>query len=222
MDQVKLEMTDENAADLKPACNLDEAMQPFWLGKKISREAVLLFSEQGKPATGQLMFHPTRIISVEDYGLATNYSEGADYTLAGRTLVRTASSRMTQVRSEDLLKGEYQWNVVGGKQVMVTYEHDDTWDHPLPRFLGDDLPNTLGKLRKQAPLTVVAYGDSITHGLGGVGCRTFGPICRPGRSSLCIGLERFITTKRFNSSTLPKAAVIPNGRKSLRSRWSRP
>lgn len=166
VDQVELQMTDENAADLKPACDLDEAMQPFWSGHRVNHEAVLMLSENGKPAAGQLMFHPTRIISVQDYGLATNYSEGADYTVDGRTLICTKTSHMPQVRNDDLLKGEYQWYVVGGKQVMVTYEHDDTWNHPLPAFVGNGLPNTLRKLQKHAPLTVVAYGDSITHGVG--------------------------------------------------------
>ena len=166
MDQVGLDMPDENAAGLKPTCNLDQAMQPFWLGKKVYNEAVLMLSRDGKPATGQLMFHPSRIISVQDYGLVTNYAEGMDYTVDGRTLICTASSRMPQVRDEDLLKGEFKWNVVGGKQVMVTYEHNDIWNHPLPAFVGDGLPNTMKKLEAHAPLTVVAYGDSITHGYG--------------------------------------------------------
>ena len=166
VDQVGLDMPDENAVGLKPACNLDQAMQPLWLGKKVYNEAVLMFSHDGKPATGRLMFHPTRIISVRDYGLVTNYVEGRAYTVDGRTLVCTPSSRMTQVRDKDLLKGEIKWNVVGGKQVMVTYEHNDTWNHPLPKFVGDGLPNTMKKLRAHAPLTVVAYGDSITHGYG--------------------------------------------------------
>ena len=166
VDQVGLDRPDENAAGLKPTCDLDQAMQPFWLGKKVYNEAVLMFSQDGKPATGQLLFHPSRIISVQDYGLATNYIEGRDYTVDGRTLIGTASSRMAQVRAEDLLKGEFKWNVVGGRQVMVTYEHDDTWNHPLPAFAGNGLPDTIKKLEAHAPLTVVAYGDSITHGYG--------------------------------------------------------
>jgi len=166
VDQVGLDMPDENAASLKPTCNLDRAMQPFWLGQKVYHEAVLMLSQHGQPATGQLMFHPTRIISVRDYGLVTNYVEGKDYVVHGRTLVCTASSRITQVRDEDLLKGEFKWNVAGGKQVMVTYEHDDSWNHPPPAFAGDSLPSTLKKLKAHAPLTVVAYGDSITHGYG--------------------------------------------------------
>lgn len=166
IDQVGLDMKDENAADLKPACNLDEAMQPFWLGKRVEHEAVLMVSQSGKPATGGLMYQPSRIISVQDYGLATNYAEGVDYSVAGRTLVCTASSRMPRVRDEDLSKKEYAWNVVGGKQVMVTYEHDDTSNHPFPNFAGNNLPHTVEKLKACAHLTVVAYGDSITHGVG--------------------------------------------------------
>ncbi len=166
VDQVVLDRPDENAASLKPTCNLDQAMQPFWLGNKVNDEAVLMLSQDGKPAIGQLLFHPSRIISVQDYGLATNYAEGMDYTVAGRTLICTESSRMPQVRAEDLLQGEFKWNVVGGKQVMVTYEHDDTWNHPLPAFAGNGLANTMKKLKAHAPLTVVAYGDSITHGYG--------------------------------------------------------
>ena len=49
---------------------------------------------------------------------------------------------------------------------MVTYEHDDAWRHPLPQFVGDGLPDTMKKLRAHEPLTIVGYGDSITHGYG--------------------------------------------------------
>jgi lysophospholipase L1-like esterase len=166
VDQVGLEMTDENAATLRTTYNLDQAMQPFWVGKKVYAEAVLLLSQEGKPATGQLMFHPSRIISVQDYGLVTNYSEGADYTVDGRTVICTTSSRLTGVREEDLPKGELKWPTLGGKQVMVTYEHEDAWNFARPIFVGDNLPNTMKKLQTHALLKVVAYGDSITHGVG--------------------------------------------------------
>jgi len=166
IDGVGLEMADENAASLQPTCDLDQAMQPFWLGKTVYSEAVLMLSQDGKPATGQLLFHPSRIISVQDYGLVTNYAEGSDYTIDARTLVCTASSRMTSVRDEDLPKGELKWSSVGGKQVMVAYEHEDTWNQPHPTYAGHDLPHTVKKLEAHARLRVVAYGDSITHGLG--------------------------------------------------------
>ncbi|HEV2207543.1 MAG TPA: SGNH/GDSL hydrolase family protein [Verrucomicrobiae bacterium] len=166
VDDVRLDMPDENAANLPPACDLDEAMQPFWRGRRVSHEAVLMVSHDGEPAAGRLLFQPTRILSVQDYGLVTNYLPATDYILHGRTLICPASSRMSQVRAEDLPKGELAWPTVGGQQVMVSYEHDDRWDHPAPEFAGDGLPVVLGKLKSRAPITVVAYGDSITHGLG--------------------------------------------------------
>jgi hypothetical protein len=166
VDQISLEMEDENAASLKPTCDLRQAMEPCWLGKKVYNEAVLMFAQNGQAANGQLMFRPSRIISVRDYGLKTNYAEGVDYTVRDRTLVCTASSRMPRVRDEELLKGELKWNTFAGKQVMVTYEHKEAWEHPQPTFLGDGLPETMKKLKSHAPLKVVAYGDSITHGVG--------------------------------------------------------
>jgi lysophospholipase L1-like esterase len=166
VDEVGLSMEDENAADLKSTCDLDRAMDPFWLGTNVYDEAVLLLSHDGHPATGRLMFQPSRIIAVEDYGLTTHYVEGTDYTVDGRTLTCTATSRMTQVRDEDLPRGELKWNTIGGKQVMVTYEHADPWKHPHPAFGGLFLTNTIRKLETRAPLIIVAYGDSITHGYG--------------------------------------------------------
>jgi lysophospholipase L1-like esterase len=163
---VGLDMPDENAAGSIPACDLDQAMEPFWLGTTIHNEAVLMLSQNGGPASGRLEFHPTRIISVQDYGLTTNFAEGKDYQVDGQTLVCTAASRMPQVRDKDLQTGEFKWNVIGGKQVMVTYEHNDKWERSIPEYLGDGLPNTLKKLKASEPLTIVAYGDSITHGYG--------------------------------------------------------
>ncbi|MGH7950555.1 MAG: GDSL-type esterase/lipase family protein [Limisphaerales bacterium] len=165
-DQVKFDAAHDNAPELKPAFKFDQYMQPFWQGKTIYNETVLMFSKNGQPATGRLMFHPSRIISVQNYGLTTNYAAGTDYTVNGRNLTVTPASRMTQVKDADLLKDEYSWNKLTGKQVVVTYEHTDTWSGPVQKFVGDSLPNTMRKLRTHSPLRVVAYGDSITFGLG--------------------------------------------------------
>jgi lysophospholipase L1-like esterase len=164
--QIEFVASHDNAPELKPACDLNQYMQPFWQGKTVYNEAVLMFSENGRAATGRLMFNPSRIISVKNYGLTTNYAGGKDYTLAGRNLICTPASRLTWVKDADLKKGEFYWNELIGKQVVVTYEHDDTWAGPVPDFVGNSLPNTMKKLRAHAPLRVVAYGDSITHGIG--------------------------------------------------------
>lgn len=166
VDRVSMDIPDENSIRLKPACDLDRLMEPFWLGNEVYDEAVLLLWQDGKPAAGRLLFHPSRIISVQDYGLTTNYINGADYSVRGRTLICASSSRMPRVRENDLQKGEFKWNVVGGRQVMVTYDHQDRWKEGLPKYVGQGLPRTMKKLNAHEPLTVVAYGDSITHGYG--------------------------------------------------------
>jgi len=165
-DQIKFVASQDSDPELKPSCDLDQYMLPFWQGKTVYNETVLMFSENGLPATGRLMFNPSRIVSVKNYGLTTNYTGAVDYTVDGRNLICTPSSRMTQVKDADLIKGELNWNEMIGKQVVVTYEHNDTWTGPVPDYLGNHLPNTMKKLRAQAPLRVVAYGDSITHGVG--------------------------------------------------------
>jgi lysophospholipase L1-like esterase len=166
VDRVGVDMPDENAAGFKATCDLDQALQPFWLGKTVYNEAVLMFSPDDTPAKGRLLYQPTRIISVQDYGLTTNYPPGTDYTVEGRTLIRSTPSRLPQVQAANLLKSEFAWNVFGGKQVMVTYEHDDAWNHPYPSYVGNGLPHAMDKLKAHEPLTIVAYGDSITHGYG--------------------------------------------------------
>ncbi len=165
-DQVEFVASHDNSPELKPTCDLAQYMQPFWQSKTVYNETVLMLSENGRPASGRLMFNPTRILSVRNYGLTTNYAEGTDYTLDGRNQVCAPSSRMTQVKDTELKKGEFNWNEMIGRQVVVTYTHGDSWTGPVPRYLGDSLPNTMKKLRAHARLRVVAYGDSITHGIG--------------------------------------------------------
>jgi lysophospholipase L1-like esterase len=165
-DQVEFAASHDNAPELKPACDLDQYLQPFWQSKIVYNETVLMLSENGQPATGELMFEPSRIISVKNYGLTTNYIGGTDFTMDGRKLICTPLSRMTQVNDTDLKKGEFNWNEMTGRHVVVTYEHDDSWPGPDQIFVGESLPNTMNKLLAHAPLRVVAYGDSITHGIG--------------------------------------------------------
>jgi lysophospholipase L1-like esterase len=166
LDQVKLESYTENDPSLKGTGNLAEIMKPLWKGNVVSNEAVLMVSQDGKPALGTLMFQPTRIRSVTDYGGSVNYRDGVDFTSQGRTLICTPNSRMTQIKDTELLKGDLKWNVVGGKQVLVTYEHSDSWAGPVQSYAGEYLPKTIGKLSRHLPLKIVAFGDSITFGLG--------------------------------------------------------
>jgi lysophospholipase L1-like esterase len=170
---------DDDDPSLTSTQNVAELMRPFWQGNTVTGEAVLLESFGDGPATGTLMFRPTRILSVTSYDGSVTYTQGADYTVAGRTLAATPGSRMSVVRDADLKHGEIAWNIVGGEQVLVNYEHADPWPGPVQPYVGAALPLTMQKLAARAPLTIVAYGDSITYGLGSSHMRKIAPYQPP-------------------------------------------
>jgi lysophospholipase L1-like esterase len=141
-------------------------MQPFWKGSLVRDEAVFLSSDGNGPATGTLMFAPDKILSVTSYDGTMQYREGVDYTVEGRTLTVVAGSAISQVQNSDLKHGELAWNVIGGKQILVTYQHSNRWTGPVQPYVGDELPRTIRLLREHRPLRIVAFGDSITYGIG--------------------------------------------------------
>ena len=165
-DGVSLGVYEENDPSLKTTENIAEAMRPIWEGNEVTNEAVLMLSQDGKPAMGTLMFKPMRILSVTDYGSTIQYQENVDFTVERRTVIRTPNSQIIQVTDADLLKGDLKWNVVGGKQILVTYEHSDAWPGPVQAYVGEGLPNIIQKLSAHEPLKIVACGDSITFGIG--------------------------------------------------------
>jgi lysophospholipase L1-like esterase len=170
---------DDDDPSLAGTQNPQALMRPFWKGDTVTGEAVLMESFGDAPATGTLMFRPTRILSVTSYDDRVTYTQGTDYTVAGRTLAATPGSRMTIVRDVDLKHGEIAWNIIGGRQVLVNYEHADPWPGPVQPYVGDALPLTMQKLAAHAPLTIVAYGDSITYGTGSSHMRKIAPYQPP-------------------------------------------
>jgi lysophospholipase L1-like esterase len=165
-DQVQLGVYEENLPSLQGTAKLADMMKPLWQGNTVSNEALLMVTHDGLAASGTLMFQPTRILSVTDYAGTEVYQEGTDFTSQGRTLACTPHTRMSQVKDSELAKGELAWNIVGGKQVMVTYEHSQAWTGPIQPYVGEQMPGTIRKLSARTPLRIVAYGDSITFGLG--------------------------------------------------------
>jgi len=166
VDRLELDLYHDDNPSLQSSQNIAELMRPFWKGSLVSDEAVLLTARNGELASGTLMFRPTRILAVTSYDGATQYRAGADYSVQGRTLTAAANSAISHIRDSDLLQGDLAWNIIGGKQVLVSYEHDDAWTGPIQPYVGDELPNSLRILRARAPLRIAAYGDSITYGLG--------------------------------------------------------
>jgi lysophospholipase L1-like esterase len=144
-----------------PTCNIDQYMQPFWKADTIYNELVLL-SAVGK--TANLMFTPSKIISVTNYDFSQKFQEGADYSISGKTITQLSSNVSSTVSigvGQNNLK-----NVQNTSWTCVTYVPDRTnWGGGyIFQYKGDKLPKTMAKLKAKEPLVMIAFGMSITCG----------------------------------------------------------
>ena len=148
-----------------PDVNLDEYMRPFWHSDTIYNETVLLYSINGKAATGKLMFQPDQLLSVKSYDLKKSYAAERDYRLNGKEIFRTVNSSMPFSADTSFAKTDLAWYSSQSKWVVVTYIHHDSWDGTIPMFKGQLLPKVMAKLKAGKPLRIIAYGMSITRGM---------------------------------------------------------
>ncbi len=165
-DNFSIKIESNDTAANKPTCNLDEYMQPFWKSDTIYNETVLMYSVNGKPATGKLLFNPSKIISVKSYDLNIKYKQGLDYITKGKMIIRSKNSSMP-FRADISFdtKTNLAWYNLQSQWIVVTYMHHDKWNGPLPSYKGNKMPNTIAKLTSKSPLKIVALGMSITRGL---------------------------------------------------------
>ncbi len=161
-----------------------------WQGRIVEGESALFVQDEpGAPPRAQLFFPPSRIVSLRSATGRSAYSEGVDYVLepGTRTLRLPPGSRIpwktraelrpppgaspTAVRGapgeNDLFTAE--GHVLHDLQVAVTYEHDEAWPGPRPRYAGSALPRTVARLRGKEGLRVSILGDSIPYGLDASG-----------------------------------------------------
>ena len=149
-----------------PEVNLDAAMERYWYEMVIPHETVLMESIKGAPPAGILLFPPRRVISVQDYSLKTTYIEGKDYRVTLSGIEAVPGGNLPTVKDTDFPQADLQWTDLQGKHVVVTYEK--IWDgpyvlHPEP---SPHLAGTRALLQSKRPVRIVAFGDSITLGIG--------------------------------------------------------
>jgi len=159
-----------------PLVDLDQYMKPFWRSDTIYNETVLLYSKNGSHAAGELLYQPDRILSVTSFDLKNAYNEGKDYSRSGNVIVRAAGSSMPfRADTSFDTKKDLAWFNTESEWVVVTYAHHDAWSGPVPAYKGDQMPHSIAKLRAKKPLTIVAYGMSITRGMDVSGYDTIPP-----------------------------------------------
>ncbi len=166
-----------------PQCNLDQYLKPFWSADTIYSETILMYQKTGATEiSGKLLFTPENIISVKSFDQMKVFGQGTDFTINGRTLLKTSSSAMPYTKESDLDFADYNWNILQSKWITITYVPDRSgWKGPAFGYKGDKMPNLMQKLRNKKPVTIVALGMSITRGLNvsGYGGDNNIPACTP-------------------------------------------
>ncbi|WP_020618718.1 S-layer homology domain-containing protein [Paenibacillus daejeonensis] len=169
------------------------AMQPFWQGKTMVDESLLMVAGDNGLPEADLLFEPTEILSVRSATLDKTYVEGVDWTYADgrlRLLPGSTIPFMTeaQLYPEQVVPGESVDRRGGGavllregsyfheRQIVVTYRHaGGAWAGPVPELQSERLPVTLGKLQDGEPLKLLVLGDSIATGANASGVTNASP-----------------------------------------------
>ena len=179
-----------------PRVNLDQYLKPFWRTDTIYNETVLL-----QPDRGRLLFQPDKILSVRSFDLDTTYS---NYVLKGNTLI---GSRMPSW--PDTTLGDLGWYNLQSRWVVVTYTHKDKWTGPVPPSKGMRLPRLMAKLSAHKPVTIAAYGMSITRGMDGSAYDQVSPYVPNYMDMMVYGLKKrygYTGIKLYNAG-LPGSTV---------------
>jgi lysophospholipase L1-like esterase len=170
---------------------------PFWLSTTMYGESVLFMqtNSDSRPRAA-LLFQPTRISAVRSPSGEVTYKPGRDYVWKPGTreielppgsaivfktpqdLRRPAKSQRFMLTHRDgngeiMFGGGHEYHDL---QTTVTYTHKSrVWAGPQPSFAREQLPRTIGRLRKKQPLTIVLLGDSISTGCNASGWAKVAP-----------------------------------------------
>jgi lysophospholipase L1-like esterase len=159
---------------------IDTSMDPFWKGKTMQNEAVLMISRNSQPAEASLLFKPKRILAVKNAGQNIDYKEGIDWEYKdGKLRLLPGSKAIFMTDSElypDSTKRSFpkkgggkilfnEGSFFHEKQLAVTYTHRrNEWKGITPKFAGESLPHTIDLLKKKQSVHILLSGDSIASG----------------------------------------------------------
>ena len=151
-----------------PTCNISQYLQPFWKTDTVYNELVLL---NGVNSTAKLLFNPSKIISVTNYDFSQVFVQNTDYSVTGNVIKQLTAKVSSSVSIVAGKKGNGQpnglMNTKATSWTCVTYiPNRSNWNgSSMLGYKGDKLPKTMAKLNTGKPVTIQAYGMSITAGL---------------------------------------------------------
>lgn len=166
--------------------NLETYLSPYWDNTVMYNETVMFV---GANDEAPLLYAPTEIVSVRNYGLNIEYVEGVDYVVENGKIKRTANSSIPYFEVGDyylsspdsvaikVVNSKADTPLTGTKylkygegdtftknQIAVTYRHKGTWQGSVPQGKSARLQHALTKIKTGDELNVVYYGDSIMTG----------------------------------------------------------
>ncbi len=187
-------------------------LKPFWRSDIMDGESVLFVkAKENQTPKVDLLFEPTKILSVCSSSGEVTYAEGRDYLWRPGTkeislpngsripfktpqdLRRPAGSQPHKLTHRDgngeiLFGGGHEYHDM---QAVVTYQHKtDAWQGPMPSYVGDQLPRTVEKLKAKRPLVIAVFGDSISTGCNASGCVRTAPFQPAYYDLLALNLEK--------------------------------
>lgn len=164
----------------------------FWNSGLMYEESLMFLQEENTSASADLLFAPSRMISVRKATGEVEYEVDRDYIYCpcSRTITLTADSRIPHKNMAEMYPPPGPWaegtipacrgkdsnlfwaegHVFHDQQVVVTYEHKNSkWRGRVPRYDGNNLPRTRANLEKEKSLKLVLFGDSISTGANASG-----------------------------------------------------
>lgn len=206
----------------------------IWKTKTVHDEACVLIENDDGTISTNLLYTPTKILSVKNFTETRTYSE-YEYEIVGNKIVRTASSTIPFLSKDNIscktrptgIAYYESSKVDSGKilytegyqliayQVHVTYEHEDTWGGYIPKQEGNRLPKLQEKLKNHQAINMVVYGDSIATGCNASSMYNIGPNLPKFDQGFANEVERLYGSKVNVTNTAVGGMMADWGRENI-------
>ena len=204
----------EDTDTLTYSYNEEERLRPYWMGNVIYNEQLMVVEKDGV-VEGHLLYDALRVISVRDWTLQKEYTEGVDYVIEGNTITLPEGSSIPVFKDEwskgiDVPEEYPEGNAGTGYQMFadgviytetgliyknyihVTYVYDPAQvDRTKVKTYADELYGLTQMIKNKQSIDMVVFGDSISEGNSSSETWNHEPFCPPYAKLVARGLELF-------------------------------
>lgn len=213
-DATELPFYEEDTNNLTYTYTEEQRIRPYWLGNVIYNEQLMVVEKDGK-TEGHLLYDALRVVSVRDWTLEKEYTEGVDYVVEGNTITLPEGSSIPVFKDEwsrgENVPAEYPegnagtgYQMIGeGNSVMytetgliyknyihVTYVYDPAQvDRTKVTEYSESLYGLSEKIAGKEKIKMLVFGDSISEGHSSSELWNHAPYSPPYAKLVKAGLE---------------------------------